>query len=460
MTDRGLALLCDIGSTFTKLNAVDLAAKRLMAKSSAPTTADDVSRGFLQALDGLRQQLPQPAEFSLRLAASSAAGGLRMVAIGLVRDLTGEAARLAALGAGARVEAVFSQRLQPGDLQAIARMAPDIILLVGGTDGGDDQVLPYNARQLARSRLDAAVVVAGNREVSPAAVALLQETGMEAVLAENVMKRLGETSVDDARRAIRRLFLQRIVRAKGLERLQQQFALSIVMPTPVAVLQGLKLLAEVEGELLAVDVGGATTDVYSLASGAPSDDRLIPTGLRLPFAHRSVEADLGMRSSASAVAARYQQQLNRAAGSRGVAAVDWHDWCQRLAAEPGWLPGNPIDAQCEQVLARVAVQEAVNRHAGRLQPFVTPYGRSWLLWGKDLRRVGRLIGIGGILRHAKDPKAILAGAKWNDTQPDRLKPIDPQYLLDHDYVIASAGLLAEAAPECALQLIRDSLRLL
>ncbi len=459
MINQDLALLCDIGSTFTKLNAVDLVSKRLMAKSSVPTTSEDVSSGFLQALEGLQQQLSGPAAFSLRLAASSAAGGLRMVAIGLVRDLTGEAARLAALGAGARVEAVFCQRLQPEDLAAIARLAPDIILLVGGTDGGDDQILPYNARQLAECGLDVAVVVAGNREVSPAAVALLQSAGMEAVLAENVMKRLGETSVDDARQAIRRLFLRRIVRAKGLDRLQQEFGLSITMPTPVAVLQGLRLLAEAEGELLAVDVGGATTDVYSLASGQPSDDLLIPTGLRLPYAHRSVEADLGMRSSAAAVAQRYDRQLTRMADREGLSSIDWSAWCRLLATQPGWLADSLMDAQRELVLARVAVQEAVDRHVGRLQPFVTPYGRSWLLWGKDLRPIRRVIGIGGVLRHAQNPEKILEGARWDQAQPDRLKPTDPEYLLDSDYVISAAGLLAEIAPECALSLMRQSLSL-
>ncbi len=450
------ALLCDIGSTYTKLSVVDLLSGRLLARSAASTTPRDVSLGFQQAMDMLLPQLPGEPQFVLRQAASSAAGGLKLAAVGLVRDLTGEAARLAALGAGAKVQAVFSHRLQAEDLQALRQLQPDIVLLAGGTDGGDDAILPHNARQLAESGLSAAIVVAGNREVGPAAVQLLQAAGLSAVLAKNVMPKLGETSVEDARQAIRRLFLQRIVLAKGLRRLQEQHGVVVDMPTPVAVLQALRLLAREEGELLAVDVGGATTDVYSLASGQPQDDQLVPVGLRPPFAHRSVEADLGLRSSAVAMAERYELEIGQLAEHMGI-SEDWRSWCAKLAADPTWVPGSAAESAREQVLATLAVREAVDRHAGRLQPFVTPFGRSFLLRGKDLRPVRTVIGIGGIFRHAPDATAILGGVAWDNRFPDRLKPLQPSFLIDRDYVFSAAGLVAETHPECALGLMRRSL---
>lgn len=458
MSEHKLALLCDIGSTYTKLSAADLDSGRLLARSAAPTTPSDVSVGFQQAMDLLLPQLPGQSQFIVRRAASSAAGGLQLAAVGLVRDLTGEAARLAALGAGAKVQAVFSHRLQAEDLQALRQLQPDIILLAGGTDGGDDTILPHNARQLADLGLSVAIVVAGNREVTPAAVQLLQAAGLEAVPAKNVMPRLGETSVEDARQEIRRLFLQRIVLAKGLRQLQLRHDIAVEMPTPVAVLQALELLAQTEGELLAVDVGGATTDVYSLASGLPRDDLLVPVGLRPPYAYRSVEADLGLRSSANAMVERYELEILQLAEGAGI-SEDWRSWCAGLAADPAWVAGSEAEANKEQVLATLAVREAMDRHVGRLQPFVTPYGRSFLLRGKDLRAVGSVIGIGGIFRHAPDVTAILAGTVWDSRFPDRLKPMQPSFLIDRDYVFSAAGLLAESHPACALGLMRRSLRL-
>lgn len=451
-------MLCDIGSTYSKLSVVDLENGRLLATAKAPTTPADVSLGFQRAMDLLLPQLPGRPQFVLQKAASSAAGGLKLAAVGLVRDLTGEAARLAALGAGAKVQAVFSQRLQAEDLQVLRRLQPDIVLLAGGTDGGDDAILPHNARQLAESGLSTAVVVAGNREVSPAAVQLLQAAGLEAVLARNVMPRLGETDVEDARQAIRELFLQRIVLAKGLRKLQQHHGVTVDMPTPVAVLQALELLAGEVGELLAVDVGGATTDVYSLASGQPEGDQLVPVGLRPPFAYRSVEADLGLRSSATAMVERYESEIEQRAARMGI-AEDWPTWCAHLAADPTWVPGNEAEFAREQVLTMLAVGEAVDRHAGRLQPFVTPFGRSFLLRGKDLRSLQTVIGIGGIFRHAPDASAILSAAAWDDRFPDRLKPLQPSFLIDRDYVFSAAGLLASSHPKCALGLMRRSLGL-
>ena len=51
------------------------------------------------------------------------------------------------------------------------------------------------------------------------------------------------------------------------------------------------------GELLAVDLGGATTDVYSIASGMPKQLDTVYKGLPEPYAKRTVEGDIGMRYS-------------------------------------------------------------------------------------------------------------------------------------------------------------------
>ena len=137
-----LIVLIDIGSTFTKVSAVDLDEARLAAHFQAPTTPRNVNDGLQAALTGLGEELAKVGVTSAdvqraqKLACSSAAGGLQMIAIGLVTDLTAEAARQAALGAGARVLKTYAYELTEADRDEIARLQPDIILLAGGTDGG------------------------------------------------------------------------------------------------------------------------------------------------------------------------------------------------------------------------------------------------------------------------------------------------------------------------------------
>ncbi len=115
------------------------------------------------ALADLERHIGALPSFTYRLACSSAAGGLRMVTVGLVRELTAEAARQAALGAGARLVGTFAYRLTAADVSRIEALAPDILLLAGGTDGGNSEVIVHNAAALGRSRVACPIVLAGNR---------------------------------------------------------------------------------------------------------------------------------------------------------------------------------------------------------------------------------------------------------------------------------------------------------
>ena len=129
-------LLIDFGSTYTKVTAVDVDSETILGTAQSYTTVQsDILNGLNNALALLRETIG-PVEFSGQYACSSAAGGLRMVAIGLVPELTANAARQASLGAGAKVIKTYSYGLTEGDLAEIDRIAPDICLLTGGTDGG------------------------------------------------------------------------------------------------------------------------------------------------------------------------------------------------------------------------------------------------------------------------------------------------------------------------------------
>lgn len=478
-----LALLVDFGSTFTKLTFIDLERARLLARTAIPTTfdiTDGLERGLLQ----LEAAGFNPAEADVRLACSSAAGGLRVGAIGLVEDLTVEAARRAALGAGARVQDVFSGLLTEEEIVLLGRSAPDIVLLAGGTDGGNEEALVHNADQLARKaalrlpsrawvegdapRLrDVPIVLAGNRDGVPRAADILRIAGFDVRTAANVMPRLGVIDVEPARDEIRRLFFERIVRAKGLDG-AERFVEGVLMPTPAAVLAGARLLAEGTdqipgwGDVLVVDVGGATTDVHSVGQGHLPEGTT-RKGLPEPFVKRTVEGDLGLRVSAQSLleAAGMGPVLKRANRRLTVVSLtetDVKSYVKRITLLPEYLPRTEKERAIDYALAATAVEQAAARHGGRMEERMTALGLRRFVTGKDLRTTACLIGTGGILVHGGVGDGLLQFARYSRERPDVLLPEAPRVFSDADYVLSACGLLAQRAPEAALKILHTHLR--
>ena len=448
------ALLIDFGSTYTKLRAVDLDDARLIGSGQGPSTVStDVCDGMHAALADLERQIGALPAFSHRLASSSAAGGLRMVTVGLVRELTAEAARRAALGAGARLVGTFAYRLTAADIAEIEAMAPDILLLVGGTDGGNEAVIRQNADKLADARLVCPIIIAGNRAATDDVAARLEDAGKPVVTAANVMPEFNVLDVEPARDAIRRVFIERIVHAKGIDRAAEMFD-RVLMPTPAAVLEGARLIADGTvdtpgiGPLVVVDVGGATTDVHSIADGAPSDDGVVQHGLPEPYAKRSVEGDLGMRHNIAGIVEAVG--IDDLAGRANLSHEHADAVLSALAGDVERLPVNDDERRMDGALAAAATRIAMARHAGRLKIVQTVTGPAAMQEGKDLSAVATIIGTGGVLAHGDDPAAILAGALADDSES--LRPHSPRLLLDRDYLLYAIGLLAEIAPETALAL--------
>ena len=159
-------LLIDFGSTYTKLTAVDVDSESVLGTAQAFTTIQtDINDGLSDALAVLESKTGK-LEFTETYACSSAAGGLRMVTSGLVPELTAEAARLASLGAGAKVIRNYAFQLTEDDVAEILEISPDIFLLVGGTDGGNTEVILHNARMLAQADFAFPVIIAGNRSAA------------------------------------------------------------------------------------------------------------------------------------------------------------------------------------------------------------------------------------------------------------------------------------------------------
>lgn len=449
-----LALLCDIGSTFTKGRMVDLETGRIEALGQVLTTvADGVGHGLIS----LEQQLLRDMgagddDLVLRRASSSAAGGLRMVTIGLTEELTLEAARLAALGAGARVIGVFSYYLGRREIEEIASLNPDILLLAGGTDGGDREVVVHNAQRLAEGGWRGPIVYAGNRSAADQVGEQLISAGFELLVVGNVMPKLGALDVESARSAIRHLFYQRIVHAKGFDR-AAAWADGVVMPTPSAVQEAVAHAARLMDldQLMAFDVGGATTDVYSVG-GEQTGEGVYRIGLAAPHLMRTVEADLGLRVSLPALVEAVGSELMAV---QGISAEQADDLIGEVRDERGYRDTHPLD----HAIASLCVGEAAARHVGRVEKMHTPHGELIMQKGKDLTSCAYAIGVGGALSRAADADRILQAACWSPRHPQSLLPQSLIALRDRDYSLYAAGLLAADYPQAAERLLRTTLRL-
>jgi uncharacterized protein (TIGR01319 family) len=448
------ALLIDFGSTYTKLRAIDLDHRIVLGAGQGPSTVTtDITIGMRAALADLERRLGVLPKFKYRLASSSAAGGLRMITIGLVRELTAEAARQAALGAGARLVGTFAYRLTAADLEKIIFLAPDIVLLAGGTDGGNTDVILHNAQVLARSALACPIVYAGNRSAADEAAALL--AAKTVITTENVMPEFNVLNIEPARAAIRQVFIERIVHAKGIDRAQAMFD-QVLMPTPAAVMEGARLVADGcanaggLGELLVVDPGGATTDVHSVAGGEPATPGVIPRGLPEPRVKRSVEGDLGMRhNAATIVEAAGTNAIARDSGlpPQRIAAL-----VERYTRDVEHLPDSDEEHRLDQTLACTAVRIAVQRHCGSIETVYTVNGPVTVQQGKDLSTLKTVIGTGGALVHSRNPHAVLRMALADPAEPLSLRPRAPRLLVDRNYLLYACGLLGAVEPEAALEL--------
>lgn len=458
------ALLIDFGSTYTKLRAVDLAAARIVGSGQGPSTVTtDVTIGLTAALDDLASKLGGLPTFRYRLASSSAAGGLRMVTVGLVKELTAEAARRAALGAGAKLAGAFAYRLTRADMERIEALAPDIVLLSGGTDGGNSEVILHNAELLAASSIACPIIVAGNRNAADEVAGLFAASGKPVRVANNVMPELNVLDIEPAREAVRQVFIERIVHAKGIDRARALFD-QVLMPTPAAVLDGARLVAEGTperagfGNILVVDVGGATTDVHSVCTGNPTRSGVIQQGLPEPVAKRTVEGDLGMRHNAATIVDT--AGIAEIAARTKLPQSKIEQLLERVQTNIEWLPMTTEEALFDQVLAEIAVRLAILRHAGTIETVYTALGPATVQRGKDLSEIQALIGTGGPLVHAHDPHAILAAALADGNSPQMLLPTRPRLFIDRAYLLYAVGLLATVDKSAALNLALNNLEIL
>ena len=453
----GFYLLVDFGSTFTKLTAIDLELEDIIATSKAITTVEtNIIDGFTIAYDDLMKSIGRDIKFDKTIACSSAAGGLKMAAIGLVEELTTEAARRVCLGAGAKVELVLSHHMNRHEVQSIKDKKIDIILLAGGANGGNKECVIHNAKILAESDIIAPIVFAGNKDASDEIEDILRNSNKTFYLCENVMPKLNQLNIEDAKNRIKDIFVKNIIEAKGIKKIEEKID-QVILPTPHAVLMAAELLSKGFddekglGELMIADIGGATTDVYSMGEGLPKQMNAVLSGLEEPFAKRTVEGDLGMRYSALGVV---QAMSDQEISHHQKTGVDILSEASLRNHHIGFIPISSHDEHVETIIASKCIDAAVARHVGTLKGVYTPMGMMYHQVGKDLTESKYFIGTGGVVIHSKNPIDMMKSSLYSEQKPMELRPKKPIFMLDKDYILSAMGLLSLDYPEIACRIMK------
>lgn len=453
-----MILLIDFGSTYTKVSAVDLDEEVILGTAYSFTTVNtDISKGLNNAIKSLEKQLGK-LEYSQYLACSSAAGGLKMIASGLVPGVTTTAAKEACLGAGAKIIKVYSFEMTEEDINEIEEIKPEIFLLAGGINGGDKRCILHNAKMLSTCKIDFPIIIAGNNEVSHKCKKILKDK--ESYIVENVMPLFGELNIEPAQNKIREIFLQKIIYAKGITKASKLIS-EIIMPTPSAVMRAIELLSngyEDEkgiGELIAIDLGGATTDVYSASDGSPKESNVVYKGIKEPYIKRTVEGDIGMRYSIGGIID--EVGIENIAEIANLDVKSTKKIIEYLKANPDILPHEESVRNVDFALASKAVEIATIRHCGTREEIYTSNGLAYLQKGKDLTHVKKIILTGGALINLSNPYSILEYACFNKEKQESMRPKNAEVLVDKKYILQAMGLLSRSYPKTAIRIMKKEL---
>lgn len=446
-------LVAEIGSTTTVVNAfhrLDDKMPIFLGQGQAPTSVlqGDVCVGLQGAVDDLcRRQGWSDIQYDAMLATSSAAGGLRMTVHGLVYDMTVRAAREAALGAGANLHQVTAGIMQEEDLEDLQDLNPNLILIAGGTDYGERRTALENAKLIRALNLNVPVIYAGNVQNQARIQKLFADAPAELYVVENVYPRLDDLNIEPARRVIHDVFEKHIIHAPGMERVRTMVNGSII-PTPGAVMECAKLLYEQVGDLVVLDVGGATTDIHSVTEGSEeiASIQLSPE----PLAKRTVEGDLGVFVNARSMAKQIgMYNLEKEIGQDPTPIFENY--------KP--IPDTPEQFKLTEALAWHAASDALERHCGRFRHTYGSNGRQTFADGKDLTNVKYLVATGGALTRLPGRKAIMErlchlndGGKLLFPKAQNLKLLE-----DKHYYMASLGVLSRYHKEAAIALLKQDM---
>ena len=465
-------LVYDVGSTYTKAAAFALKDRRFtfLGRGQSPTTLHDVMEGARRAEAAIQAQGVQFAAEMKRYSSCSAAGGLRMVALGYMPRVTAKAAKEVAMTAGARVMQVVSAE-EPLSFrrEVLMEINPDIILLSGGTDGGDEGCALENAEMICELHGKATVIVACNKYAQRAVAELFDKAGVAYVRVPNIMPTIHELNIKPAREAIHEQFIRQITRARGLVEFRAGLSDQAVVPTPGAVLLASELLAkgayeqEGAGSLILVDIGGATTDIHSALPELEKlsiEERGLIINNEKQFSYRTVEGNLGLRVSATGIpeAVGPNAVIRAMDGDYGVTPDEALRFAQHLEDHPDYIPADEREKSLERAMATCAINTALRRHAGHYADTADPVMgiMAGTAIGRDLRRVERVLCVGGIFVHSdKQAAEEMVLRCFEDPGISLLPQEKPQIVQDRDYILYAMGVLGKYYPDAAFSFLKE-----
>jgi uncharacterized protein (TIGR01319 family) len=439
-------LIAEIGSTTTIINAFTFDPSEFIGQGQAPTTVldGDVTIGLKNAIKDLENTLNSTLTYKEMLAASSAAGGLKMSVHGLVYDMTVRAAKEAALGAGAVLKLATAGKLTRSDVTKVEDLNPNIILIAGGVDYGERETAIYNFEKLTDKLPNTPYIYAGNIQNHDEIELIAKEKGVKVYITENVYPNVDELNVEPTRKIIQDVFEEHIIHAPGMSEIRSMIT-GTIMPTPGAVMAAAKLLYEELGDLVVFDVGGATTDLHSVTEGSAdiSELQLSPE----PTAKRTVEGDLGLYINAEHIVEKIGLDTLK---------KDFPN-AEELLKNIKPVPETKDEIAFIEKLTQIAVTTSLDRHAGKLIDFYGPTGKTTLASGKDLTAVKFIIGTGGALTRLPNRVNILNGILQPRTSPKLCPRTGAKILIDNQYIMASLGVLSSKYNDEALELLKLSL---
>ena len=450
-------LVAEIGSTTTVVNAfsdINSEDPVFLGQGQAPTSVaeGDVNIGLHGAVDDLSKNLKtENLEYGEMLATSSAAGGLKMTVHGLVYDMTVKAAREAALGAGANLHMVTGGRLRRTDLKKIMEVEPNIVLVAGGVDYGERDTALYNAEEVAKLPLEVPVIYAGNIENQDEVKLIFEDYGKAHLLyvVDNVYPKIDTLNVEPTRKVIQDVFEEHIVHAPGMHKVKEMVNGPII-PTPGAVMEASKLLKEHIGDLMTVDVGGATTDIHSVTEGTDEVNRILLDPE--PVAKRTVEGDLGVYVNMQNVV----EMITTKKLGKDLQLTE--EVILELMENHVPIPLTKHQKRFVERLTKEAVVVSADRHAGGYRTYFGGTTRT-LAVGKDLTGVQWIIGTGGALTRLPHRVELLKEIALSNRGDKLLPTPEAKILIDNDYIMASLGVLSKRNSKAALALLKKSLKI-
>lgn len=451
-------LVAEIGSTTTVVNAFDHLESDnpvFLGQGQAPTSVKEggVNIGLQAAIEDMKKNLHienEKLEYTNMLATSSAAGGLRMTVHGLVYDMTVKAAKEAALGAGANIHLITAGKLSKVDMIKLDRIKPNIILIAGGVDYGERETALYNSELIAASDLNIPVIYAGNIAVADDVKLIFEAYSKEKNLhiVPNVYPKIDILNIEPTREVIQDIFEKHITEAKGMEKIREMVNGPII-PTPGAVMKASKILKDEIGDLVTIDVGGATTDIHSVTEGTEKVNKILVEPE--PVAKRTVEGDLGVFINKRNIVdiikiEKLEKELN-------MTPEDIEKFTNSDIA----IPETEEHKRFIERLTKEAVIVSINRHAGGYRTYFGSKSDT-LAFGKDLTAVKWIVGTGGALTRLTAREEILNSISQFNRADKLLPTAEAKILIDNDYIMASLGVLSSLNKEAAIKLLLKSLK--